>query len=134
MRRYVIIVFMLLALSACREDDTLRKDFQKAELVSLEINGKFIVEYMAQTSQLAYSAERREFRLQDDKSTKYYDLKLDKLPESEGQSLKGKLVYSDGSRLGELSNVTFHVEKIGADGNIWLWNTKHKAGVIVRKI
>lgn len=85
------------------------------------------------TWQLGFNPTTKEFRVYNDTMTDYFILKCNELPKEPDQEISGDLKWS-GSSIKERRNLTLTVEKMDAQGNIWLWNRKNDIAVCVRTL
>lgn len=102
--------------------------------VSLRCNSSLLFNYEPSTCQLAFYAEDKEFRAFTDNMSDYFNVTLSALPRSAGETLTGSVEWTTSNNIQYLTNLAFKVEKMDAEGNIWLWNKEQKLFIIVRRL
>ena len=79
--------------------------------VALIVRGTPVFTYDAGTCQLGFNDQKNEFRVYDDSIGEWFILTCDKLPDTEGMSLKAKLEYTVPTSLVSYKDLTFVVKK-----------------------
>lgn len=90
--------------------------------------------YNSLTWQTAFNRERCEFRVHTDNMSDYYCVTLNTVPSSEGQKVKGSVVWTSSSDVIKKSGLNFSVEKIDRAGRIWLWCKKERIGAVIQAL
>ena len=99
--------------------------------VALIVRGTPVFTYDAGTCQLGFNDQKNEFRVYDDSIGEWFILTCDKLPDTEGMSLKAKLEYTVPTSLVSYKDLTFVVKKTSGEYS-WLWNDSRSIGVVLR--
>ena len=124
---------LLLVGCSCSKESA-DKDFLDSEELMLKVDGKVVLRYDEKTCQIAYSEDRKFFRVSTDDMTKYYQLNCQTLPYSQGQNIKATIRWSGGSSISTREDLSFHVEKVTEEGRFWLWCSAKNIGVSVQMI
>lgn len=104
------------------------------EDISLTIKGEKQFNYSNETSQSGFNDKKIEFRATEDKLAQWFILDCNELPTNEGQQIKATLKYNNGSEAQTLKDLEFVVKKTSPDGLIWLWNSSHQIGIVVKQL
>ena len=100
---------------------------------ALEVNSLIVHQFTEPLCQLTYNAQKFEFRVGDDKMSEHYILTCNKEPSAKGDIVVANLAWTLGATVQNRSSLSFQVEKVAADGRIWLWDSRDGIGVIVYK-
>lgn len=131
MRKYLLILFACLALAGCQGGGKVEPEFLNSSDICLRVNGSAVFTYSPLTCQLAFNRRNCEFRVHTDTMSDYYCVTLDAIPSAVDQKIDGTVCWTNSSSIIH-KDCTFRVEKISADGCVWLWNRKDKIGAIVK--
>ena len=104
------------------------------EDISLTIKGEKLFYYNKENFQLGFNDKKIEFRVTEDKLAYWFILDCNELPANEGQKIKGSLEYNTDSTTKTLKGLEFVVKKTSTDGLIWLWNSSHQIGIVVKQL
>lgn len=129
--RCAVLVLGIFLTAGCRGTGV-EPEFLTDSAPLLRVNGENLIKYDPATSQLGYRPDRFEFRLHNDTMSEYYILTCSARPDSEGKTVRGTLKYATDGSIYTKSGLEFRVEKVGDDGNVWLWCSKRKTGITVR--
>ena len=100
----------------------------------LQVKDTKVFTYNSLTWQTAFNRERCEFRVHTDNMSDYYCVTLNTVPSSEGQKVKGSIVWTSSSDVITKSGLNFSVEKIDRAGRIWLWCKKERIGAVIQAL
>lgn len=100
----------------------------------LQVKDTKVFNYNSLTWQTAFNRERCEFRVHTDNMSDYYCVTLNTVPSSEGQKVKGSVVWTSSSDVINKSGLNFSVEKIDRAGRIWLWCKKERIGAVIQAL
>ena len=100
----------------------------------LQVKDTKVFTYNSLTWQTAFNRERCEFRVHTDNMSDYYCVTLNTIPSSEGQKVKGSVVWTSSSDVINKSGLNFSVEKIDRAGRIWLWCKKERIGAVIQAL
>lgn len=100
----------------------------------LQVKDTKVFTYNSLTWQTAFNRERCEFRVHTDNMSDYYCVTLNTVPSSEGQKVKGSVVWTSSSDVINKSGLNFSVEKIDRAGRIWLWCKKERIGAVIQAL
>ena len=133
MRHILIIMTLILCLTGCREYD-IEEILLQREDISLTIKGEDLISYRPETFQISHNARKNEFRVFEDDMGNWFALTCRERPSSTGQVLKADLRWTSTSTTKSRKDLSFSVEKMDSQGNIWLWCEDHAIGVVVREL
>ena len=131
MKIYAVILTGIL-LAACQ--GKVGPEFIRTTDFELQVKDETVFRYDPLTWQTAFKREKREFRVHTDNMSDYYCVTLNNIPSSEGQKVKGSIVWTSSSNVITKSGLTFSVEKIDRAGRIWLWSRKERIGAVVQAL
>lgn len=100
----------------------------------LQVKDTKVFTYNSLTWQTAFNRERCEFRVHTDNMSDYYCVTLNTVPSSEGQKVKGSVVWTSSSDVINKNGLNFSVEKIDRAGRIWLWCKKERIGAVIQAL
>ena len=124
-----LAIFAFLCLGVSCKQPSMSEEFRGSETLHLEIKGYTTFTYDPLTCQKAYNADRREFRVSSDNMSDFYTVRLDGLPDREGQSVRGSVTWTTGDNIHSKSTV---FETVRLDGSrIWLWSSSNRIAVVV---
>lgn len=130
MKRLILISAVILLTCSCH-DERLSSAFSARDDVRLQIGGVEQLCYDPLTWQMGFNQEKRQFRVHTDNMSDYFTLTLSSIPEKDGETVNGNLVYTTRSNVVTKNNVTFKVLRLEGD-KIWLWNHSGHIGLEVR--
>lgn len=133
MKRIILIALALAALTGCREYDIDGILLQRED-ISLTVRGAVKMAYEEGLFQLGYNAEKNEFRVFDDNVADWFVLSCGSRPDTEGQTLKADISWTESSTTKSYKNIRFKVKRTDSDGRIWLWSEDEAIGVIVKTL
>lgn len=134
MNRLAVICVFLASFILYGCVDEVDEVLMQKETVSLVVRGMVIFDYKGSTCQMAYNAQRCEFRVMDDDMAHYFALKCNADLSDEGQEVTADLRYTTASDVKVERDLTFKVEKKEpSTGMFWLWCRSRKIGVVIRK-
>lgn len=125
-KRLIYLLFAVcLTASGCRQaTENPSPEFIETDELGLRIKGRVIHSFDPLSWQIAYNADRKEFRIHNDTMSDFYILKCQSLPEEEGATLKANLIWTS-TTIQSRSNLTFTVLRMLPDGTVWLFNRKN---------
>ena len=133
MKHLTFILLGLLTLTGCTfysmEDILLRESE-----ISLSWRGEQQVVYVPSEFQLAYNDRDNEFRVYSDRLGEWFTVKCSEKPSAEGQLLKADVSWTASKSTKQLKSLDMKVEKTDEEGLIWLWNSSHRIGIIIKDI
>ena len=133
MKHLTFILLGLLTLTGCTfysmEDILLRESE-----ISLSWRGEQQVVYVPSEFQLAYNDRDNEFRVYSDRLGEWFTVKCSEKPSAEGQLLKADVSWTASKSTKQLKSLDMKVEKTDEEGLIWLWNSSHRVGIIIKDI
>lgn len=134
-RPFASLLLAAVLLTACHHDKEMDPAFVEGDGMSLQVDGKTVLQYDPLTWQLGYSAARREFRAFTDDLSAYYVLTCRALPASTGQGVTADLEWApEGGSVHRKTGIKFTVKKLADDGRIWLWNASDGIGIVVQTL
>lgn len=133
MKHLTFILLGLLTLTGCTfysmEDILLRESE-----ISLSWRGEQQVVYVPSEFQLAFNDRDNEFRVYSDRLGEWFTVKCSEKPSAEGQLLKADVSWTASKSTKQLKSLDMKVEKTDEEGLIWLWNSSHRIGIIIKDI
>ena len=136
MRKILYFVAACLAFAAlvsCEENQGMAPYILDSNDFTLEVKGRVVQNFNKSECQLTLNADRKEFRVGDDKMAEYYILQCNKVPAAKGETLNVNLSWTMSGSVQSREGLRFSVEKIGDDGRIWLWDAKDGIAAIICK-
>lgn len=131
-RRIIYTVLAATCLASCRYD--IDEILLSRSDISLTIKGELQMSFDENTCQLGYNTGRNEFRVYDEKLSRFFIVRCSTKPASEGQEITADLEYTTAKDTRNLKDIAFKVEKTSSDGLVWLWNNDRKIGVVVKSL
>ena len=128
---FISCIFGILLVSCQGKVDP---EFIGTQDFGLQVKDVKVFTYDALTWQTAFNREKREFRVHTDNMSDYYCVTLNTVPSSEGQKVKGSIVWTSSSDVITKSGLNFSVEKIDRAGRIWLWCKKERIGAVIQAL
>ena len=132
MTRLTYIFIILLCISGCRRYD-IDEILLQREDISLTINGVEVISYDPVSYQLGYNERKNEFWVSDDYISHWFILTCHDRPDTEEQSLKADLSWTDATTTKSRKNLNFKVMKRDSKGHIWLWCEEDAIGIVVKE-
>ena len=133
MKHLTFILLGLLTLTGCTfysmEDILLRESE-----ISLSWRGEQQVVYVPSEFQLAFNDRDNEFRVYSDRLGEWFTVKCSEKPSAEGQLLKADVSWTASKSTKQLKSLDMKMEKTDEEGLIWLWNSSHRVGIIIKDI
>ena len=133
MKHLTFILLGLLTLTGCTfysmEDILLRESE-----ISLSWRGEQQVVYVPSEFQLAFNDRDNEFRVYSDRLGEWFTVKCSEKPSAEGQLLKADVSWTASKSTKQLKSLDMKVEKTDEEGLIWLWNSSHRVGIIIKDV
>ena len=134
-RLAVISLFLLSIIFAGCDPYKVDELLLQKDGVSLVIRGEVVFDYDGNRCQMAYNAQRCEYRVMDDEMAHYFVFRCDADLSDIGQEVTADLKYTTASDVKTETSLTFKVERVEpSKGMFWLWCNSKKIGVVVRKI
>ena len=101
--------------------------------ISLTCRGVEEFVYVPQTCQIGYNDGSNTFHVYEDKLSNWFSIVCDEDPSAEGQELTADVSWTTKTSTRAFQDLVFKVEKIDVDGQIWLWNSTHIIGIVIKK-
>ena len=128
-RTVIMALAATLVLSGCIRDRLLPA-FVGKDGVRLEIAGVPQFVYEENGCQMAFNADKREFRAHTDNMSDYFVVTLSKIPGGKDDQVTGSVTWTGDDYNRTLNNLSFEVAKIES-GKIWLWNQANKLAIVI---
>lgn len=133
MRKYLIIIAVALAASACGKKVEMDPLLYESEEICLMVKGTKVFSYDEGTMQLAFNAACGTFRVGNDDMSQYFLFTYGSRPREKGQELKADIKWTSGNSEKSTSGLAFKVEKIDENtGLVWLWCAANKTGAVIK--
>jgi hypothetical protein len=134
-RLAVVSLFLLSIIFAGCDPYKVDELLLQKEGVSLVIRGEVVFDYDGNRCQMAYNAQRCEYRVMDDDMAHYFVFRCDADLSDVGQEVTADLSYTTSSDIRVEEDLEFKVDQVvPSSGTYWLWCNSRKIGVVVRKI
>lgn len=101
--------------------------------VSLTWKGEQQVLYEPSTYQLGYNSSRNEYRVYDDRLAYWFTVRCSEHPLEEGQDITADVSWTGKSKTMKFNGISMTVKKIDDNGKIWLWGSKERIGIVIKK-
>lgn len=128
------LFFILLAASmllcSCGGDEILSA-FAARDAVRLQVAGVEQLSFDPVSCQMAFSRQKRQFRVFTDNMSDYFVITLSRIPTSSGEEVSGNLSYTTRTSTVNRKNITLKVIRLEGD-RIWLWNRQYRTGIEVQ--
>lgn len=131
--KYILCGTLALMLAGCEPYDLDEVLLSRGD-VSLTWKGMEQIVYQPETWQMGFNAARNEFRVHDDSMANYFTVVCSAMPTDEGQELTADIQWTMISSIKRFVGIRFEVEKVSADGYVWMWNRTNNIGVVVKKL
>lgn len=122
---------------SCDENDFNEADFVTSiSSISLTVKGTEIMQYDSYYHQIAWNAEKMQFRMMDDSLGNYFVVNLGNMPSQMGDVVSAELIYTTYTSIKTI-NDKFNASKIQTNSNgqlIWLWNESSNTGVVIQEL
>ena len=133
MRKYLYIIALVILCSGCNKKRVeMDLDMYNSDQVCLMVKGKRVFTFDEGNGQLGYNRTLKQFRAGNDDMTSFFVLTCKDTPRTQGQELKADLQWTSGNSVKTSGGLTFKVEKYSDTGLVWLWNSAHKTGAVVK--
>ncbi len=130
MKRLPLILTVIFLVCGCN-DDRLSSAFSARDDIRLQIGGVEQLCYDPLTWQMGFNQEKRQFRVHTDNMSDFFTLTLSRIPEKDGETITGNLVYTTHDNVVTKNNITLEVIRLEGD-RIWLWNHPGRIGLEVQ--
>lgn len=132
MKKILPLILIILAASGCNRFDieeilTCRDD------ISLTWKGVEQFAYNPATCQMGFNSAKNEFRAQYDNLSGWFILTCGEMPAAEDDEVTADISWTGPTDTRSMKGLEFKVEKVSADGMMWLWCKSAKIGVTILK-
>lgn len=124
---------LLLVLAGCNREETPELMPEMSE-ISLTWKGKSQVTYNSASYQLAFNNAKNEYRVYDDKLSNWFVCRCAEKPVSVGQKVTADISWTGESSTKTFVAIEMTVEKVDANGLIWLWSASNKIGIVIKNL
>lgn len=132
MKRMTIILAAIALVTGCSLYDVTEVLLSRND-ISLTCRGVEEFIYIPETCQMGYNDKTNTFYVYEDKLANWFSIVCDNDPSAEGQELTADVSWTSKTSTKAFSDLVFKVEKIDADGRIWLWNSTQAIGIVIKK-
>ncbi len=129
----LIILSIFLAAAACTHVE-IGEVLLPREDISMTIAAEEQFSYDPLTCQLSHNVRENEYRVLDDRLSKWFTLKCSAMPVNEGQEIQADLTWTGAKKIETLEELTFTVKKTDSEGKVWLWNEKKSIGIVIKNL
>jgi len=134
MKRTIYITLITVLATGCSMIFDMEEILLTRSDISLTFRGGLEISYNPDTHQLGYNESRNEYRVYDDRISNWFILTCSAKPVSVGQSVTADISWTGRTGTKSIDDIIFMVEKTDEDGMVWLWNTSHSLGVVIRNL
>lgn len=131
MKRLLPFLLLTVLAPACTREVRIDPALAESEAPCLHVKGKMVYMHDDNTGQLAYNATEHRFRAGNDNMSEYFSVTCSETPIETGQTVQAGVVWTQGTG-NQSRQLSFRVEKVNAEGTVWLWNGKEGIGAVVR--
>ena len=128
----ILLVIVTVMPVGCNRKGSYDKALLLDNTVCLMVKKSTVFSYDPLTCQMAYNKSTRQFRAGTDTMSDYFTVRLSSVPSSSGQTVTGDVTWTTSSSVSSLSGVTFEVEQVDSDGNVWLWSSRQEIAAVVK--
>lgn len=128
----LISLTVILLFTSCQKSIRVDSGFLTSTTVGLTVKGSTVCSIDPLNYQFAFNRGRSEFRVHTDNMSDYYCVKLQHAPNSEGERIKGEIIWTDKSSIVSKKDLSFVVEQMDRSGKVWLWCRKEGIGALVQ--
>jgi hypothetical protein len=133
MKRIIIFMTIIASISGCTQYDVTELLLSRND-VSLTCRGVEEFVYVPESCQMGYNDKSNTFYVYEDRLSDWFSVVCDADPSAEGQELKADVSWTTKTSTRSFKELSFKVEKIDADGHIWLWNSTNVIGIVIKKL
>lgn len=133
MKRIIILLSVVLAVSGCYLADTLNFINTPAE-ISLTWRGEPQVTYESQSYQMGFNDHKNEYRIYEDRLANWFTIRCSEKPVEDEQILTADVTWTGRRSTKTFEGISFTVKKTDENGYVWLWNDSDKIGIIIKHI
>ncbi|MGM9742559.1 MAG: hypothetical protein ACI3ZC_05825 [Candidatus Cryptobacteroides sp.] len=131
-REILVTAIICFAVCGCEKHYETDPVFIASSDVVLKVRNTDKMVYSPETCQIGFRKDLRQFRVNNDNMSEYFIFTTSAIPEKEGQTLKGSIIYESASESYRRGNLSFKVERTDNEGTFWLWCKDKGTGVVVR--
>ena len=133
MKRIISILAMMAALSACQQYDITEVLLSRND-ISLTRRSVEEFVYTPEKCQMGYNSQKNLFYVCEDKLSNWFSISFEAEPSAEGQTVTADISWTTKTSTQSFQDLSFKVEKVDADGKVWLWNTTQLIGIVIKKL
>ncbi len=98
---------------------------------SLTFRESVIMDYDELKHQFSINSDNGVYSMFLDDYSEYFVLRLNTLPQSEGQNVKGSLTWKTRASQKEFKDLEFRTVDVGSDGRVKIWNSRYGIGAVL---
>ncbi len=133
MKRIIIFMILIASISGCTQYDVTELLLSRND-ISLTCRGVEEFVYIPQRCQIGYNDKSNTFYVYEDRLSDWFSVVCDADPSSAGQELTADVSWTTKTSTRSFKGLQFKVEKVDVDGHIWLWNSTHVIGIVIKKL
>lgn len=133
MKRIIIFMAVITSLWGCNPYDVTELLLSRNN-VSLTYKGVEEFAYIPESYQIGYNDRTHTFYVYEDRLADWLSVVCDTDPSTEGQQVSADVSWTTKTSTRSFKELSFKVEKIDADGHIWLWNSTNVIGIVIKKL
>ena len=126
-------MILIASISGCTQYDVTELLLSRND-ISLTCRGVEEFVYTPQRCQIGYNDKSNTFYVYEDRLSDWFSVVCDADPSAEGQELKADISWTTKTSTRSFTGLQFKVEKVDVDGHIWLWNSTHVIGIVIKKL
>ncbi len=132
MKKLILSAALLAAVSCVRFDAD--EVLLPREDISITMKGEELFTYNPLTCQMSQNPAAHEYRVHDDKLSKWMIVRCNERPANEGQELSADVSWTADKSTRSMNSLEFRVEKIDETGKIWMWCKKKSIGIVIKNL
>lgn len=132
MKRLIFVLVIAFAASCSPYD--IDEVLLMRDEVSMTVKGKTEFSYNPLTCQMSHNAATDEYRMFDDKISKWVIVRCRQRPSHEGQEVVADLTWTSDSSIKTMNDLSFKIEKTDDSGTIWMWCRKKSIGIVIKNL
>ena len=133
MKRIIIFMILIASISGCTQYDVTELLLSRND-ISLTCRGVEEFVYIPQRCQIGHNDRSNTFYVYEDRLSDWFSVVCDADPSSAGQEITADVSWTTKTSTRSFKGLQFKVEKVDVDGHIWLWNSTHVIGIVIKKL
>ena len=133
MRRFYAIILGAALATGCLPYD-IDEILLTRDDISITQKGELLMSYDPLTCQMSHDKATGTFMVFDDKIADWFIISCATWPDTEGQEVTADVTWTTSKNTKTEKELNFKVEKIDAQGQIWMWNKSKSIGIVIKNL